>query len=56
MDDRVFSTQQPRVTLFQGNIYYDEYYSDSAGYLYAEAFYRGYNMQDYAFAEECFDS
>lgn len=38
------------------NIYYDQYYNESAVYDYIQAFYEGYNLQDYEFAEECLDS
>ena len=35
------------------NIYFEQYFSESVMSDYFEAFYEGYNMQDYAFAEEC---
>lgn len=35
------------------NIYYDQYYNESAFYDYIVAFYTGYEMEDYAFANEC---
>ena len=35
------------------NIYDEEYFSKTVMADYFEAFYEGYNMQDYAFAEEC---
>lgn len=38
-----------------GNIYSEMYYSDSALAEYVQAFYDGFTMQDWAFAEECFD-
>jgi len=38
------------------NIYNEQYWSESVMSDYFEAFYEGYNMQDYAFAEECQES
>lgn len=35
------------------NIYYDQYYNESAVYDYVVSFYSGYQMEDYAFANEC---
>lgn len=46
----------PVVKAFMQNIYYDQYFTDSVLSAYFRAFYDGYNMQDYAFAEECQDS
>ena len=43
----------PQVGKFQENIYYDQYYNQSAVFDYVSAFYTGYQMQDYAFADEC---
>lgn len=43
----------PRVHKFQESIYYDVYYNESAVYDYVNAFYVGYQMQDYAYADEC---
>ena len=43
----------PKVGAFMKNIYSEEYFSASVMSDYFEAFYEGYNMQDYAFAEEC---
>ena len=34
------------------NIYYDQYYNESAVYDYVVSFYTGYQMEDYAFANE----
>jgi len=47
--------KKPKVEKFMGNIYEDMYYSESALAIYVQAFYDGYNMQDYAFAEECLE-
>lgn len=35
------------------NIYFDVFYNQSAVHDYVVAFYAGYAMQDYAFADEC---
>ena len=43
----------PKVREFMKNIYSEQYWSDSVMNDYFVAFYDGYNMQDYAFAEEC---
>ena len=43
----------PKVGEFMKNIYSEQYWSDSVMNDYFVAFYDGYNMQDYAFAEEC---
>ena len=47
------SGKKPKVQKFMGDIYSEMYYSDSALNDYIYSFYAGYNMQDYAFAEEC---
>jgi len=46
----------PIVKAFMQNVYTDQYFTDSVLAAYFRAFYDGYNMQDYAFAEECQDS
>ena len=46
----------PIVKAFMKNIYTDQYFTDSVLSTYFRAFYDGYNMQDYSFAEECQDS
>jgi len=46
----------PMVKAFMQNVYTDQYFTDSVLAAYFRAFYDGYNMQDYAFAEECQDS
>ena len=43
----------PIVKAFMQNIYTDQYFTDSVLSSYFRAFYDGYNMQDYSFAEEC---
>jgi len=48
--------QSPKVEKFQNSIYYDSYFSDTPLADYFTAFYNGYNLQDYAFGEECFDN
>lgn len=40
---------------FAGNIYNDEYYTDSVYYSYVSAFWQGYNMQLYNYATECLE-
>lgn len=40
---------------FAGNIYKDEYFTDSVYYDYMEAFWQGYNMQLYLYATECLE-
>ena len=55
-DDKVVETKKrksPTVGDFMKNIYEEEYFSKTVMSDYFEAFYEGYNMQDYAFAEEC---
>ena len=46
----------PTVGAFMQNIYTEQYFKDSVLASYFDAFYDGYNMQDYAFAEECQES
>merc|ERR1712183_1032752 len=46
----------PLVGEFMKNIYSEEYFSKTVLSTYFNAFYDGYNMQDYAFAEECQES
>lgn len=41
---------RPLVKKFAGNIYDDEYWSDSVYYDYLNAFWQGYNMQSYNYA------
>lgn len=45
--------ERPRLGKFMENIYREQYYNQSALYDYVVAFYTGYQMQDYAFADEC---
>lgn len=53
LQSRRVQQEHPRLQKFQQNIYYDQYYNESAVYEYVVAFYTGYSMQDYAFADEC---
>ena len=46
----------PIVRKFAGNIYEDEYWSDSVYYDYLNAFWTGYNMQSYNYATTCKDN
>ena len=43
----------PKVQQFAGNIYKDEYYSESVYHTYFEAFWDGYRMTSYQMAPEC---
>ena len=55
-DDKVVETKKsrsPTVGDYMKNIYNEEYFSKTVMSDYFDAFYTGYNMQDYAFAEEC---
>ena len=55
-DEKVVETKKrksPTVGDFMKNIYDEEYFSKTVMADYFEAFYDGYSMQDYAFAEEC---
>lgn len=45
----------PIVGKFAGNIYYDEYFDDSVYYDYLYAFWAGYNMNSYLYAQECLE-
>jgi len=47
---------RPIVKKFAGNIYEDEYWSDSVYYDYLNAFWTGYNMQSYNYATTCKDN
>ena len=51
MDER-----RPLVRKFAGNIYEDEYWSESVYYDYLNAFWTGYNMQSYNYATTCKDN
>lgn len=41
---------------FAGNIYADQFWSDSVYYDYLNAFWTGYNMQSYNYATTCVDN
>lgn len=43
----------PIVGKFAGNIYKEEFFTDSVYYDYFTAFWEGYNMQLYLYADEC---
>ena len=47
---------RPLVRKFAGNIYEDEYWSESVYYDYLNAFWTGYNMQSYNYATTCKDN
>ena len=47
--------EHPTVQKFAGNIYTDEYFSDSVYYDYLDAFWLGYNMQSYLHATTCLE-
>ena len=42
--------EKPIVRKFAGNIYSDEYFTESVYYDYVSAFWQGYNMQTYLYA------
>lgn len=44
---------KPRVQKFAGDIYKDEYFSKSVYYDYFKAFFDGYSMLTYQYAQEC---
>lgn len=46
---------QPIVGKFAGDIYKDEYFTDSVYFDYISAFWQGYNMQIYLYANECLE-
>lgn len=54
--NKEMNRKSPTVGQFAKNIYSEQYFSESIISDYFEAFYEGYNMQDYAFAEECQES
>ena len=41
---------------FAQNIYTDQYFTESVYYAYVSAFWQGYNMQTYLYAQECLDN
>lgn len=43
----------PVVQKFAGNIYYDEYFTDSVYYDYIDEFFKGYSMLTYQYSEQC---
>ena len=45
--------KSPKVGEFQKNIYNEEYFSETVMSDYFDAFYDGYSMQLYSFAEDC---
>jgi len=46
----------PVVKKFSGNIYADQFWSDSVYHDYLNAFWTGYNMQSYNYATTCLDN
>lgn len=48
--------KSPTVGEFMQNIYSEQYFSESVARKYFDAFYEGYNMQEYAFSENCQES
>jgi len=47
------SKATPKVGKFAGNIYSEEYFKDSVYYDNTKAFWTGYNMQSYLYADDC---
>ncbi len=41
---------------FAGNIYSGEYFTESVYYDYISAFWQGYNMQTYLYADNCLEN
>ena len=48
--------EAPKVKKFAGNIYNEEYWTESVYADYVNAFWTGYNMQSYAYATTCVDN
>lgn len=55
MTDSEVQKERPVVGKFAQNIYSDQYFTESVYYDYISAFWQGYNMQTYFYAQECLD-